>query len=150
MYSSIKELDRMCSECFVHALLTCIIPWWTSRFVNYLTRLFLSDSPVLMEKLVLWLTVYGWMLARWLVGPLTAVQLLKSAEHSTETWQNVASLTVAAQKVNVVKYGKLDHQILIGLHANSCYSVRSQWSPAFCLFLSNLSLIYEVAIGQPK
>ncbi len=91
-----------------------------------------------------------------LLGCLAAdlmVQLLKSAERTSETWQNVESLTVAAQKVNVVKYGELDHQSLTGLHANSCYSVRSQWSPAFCLFLSNLSLIqyiYEVTIGQPK
>ncbi len=44
-----------------------------------------------------------------------------------------------------LKYTKLGHQRLFGLHAHS-----STQPPAFCLFLANLSLIYKGAIGQPK
>jgi hypothetical protein len=44
----------------------------------------------------------------------------------------------------------VDHQSLMGFHAHSCTQPMIAQTPAFCLFLSNLSLEYEVAIGQPN
>ncbi len=49
----------------------------------------------------------------------------------------------------LVKYTELDHQSLIGPRF-TVYTLYSQWEPEYCLFLSNLSLIEEGAIGQPK